>query len=87
MTVKCTEVVDGPQRASLERQAVNLWIQDVTSVSGALPLDRVMALYKEARLAALASQTEGLPKTIVKTMAFGLLCIGSEPGADSPDGG
>lgn len=80
MKVKCTLVGDGPQRDSLVGQAMKLGISDVTFFRGALPFDQVLAVYEEAHVAVLASQTEGWPKAIAEAMAFGLVCIGSNRG-------
>jgi glycosyltransferase involved in cell wall biosynthesis len=78
LSLACTVVGDGPERAALEAQAARLGLDAV--FAGAVDFDRVLGFYETHDVLILASETEGWPKAIVEAMAFGLVCVGSERG-------
>jgi len=63
-------VGDGPQRASLEQQAIQLGISPSVSFLGRLPIEEVLPLYGRARAVTLCSLFhECFPRTLVEAMS------------------
>jgi glycosyltransferase involved in cell wall biosynthesis len=61
---------DGPDRASLERQAAQLGIANSVSFLGSMPLSEVLPLYGRARAVTLSSLFhECFPRTLVEAMS------------------
>ena len=78
--VTVTVVGEGPERGALEALAGRLGIAEHTEFTGGLAFDGVLGQLEAADALALASETEGWPKSIAEGMAFGLACIGSNIG-------
>jgi len=80
VSVDCSIIGDGPQRAALEAQIKDLGINDCVKLVGGLHFQEVLDFYQRANVLVLASETEGWPKAIAEAMAFGLISIGSNRG-------
>jgi glycosyltransferase involved in cell wall biosynthesis len=78
--VRCDILGAGPERPSLERQAVEAGLQGIVSFHGAVPFEKLVEFYAEADVLVLVSETEGWPKAILEGMAHGLVCVGSKRG-------
>lgn len=69
-------VGDGPERASLERQARGLGVGDRVRFMGALGFDEALKWYEWAHCLVLPSQhSEGWPKVVAEAMCHGLVCV------------
>jgi len=77
---ECVIIGDGPQRAALEQQVMELNLAAGVTFTGGLAFAQVLDQYEQADVLVLASETEGWPKAIAEGMAFGLICIGSDRG-------
>lgn len=73
--VRLRLVGDGPDRTSLERQVAELGLGDRVIFEGAVNLDRVQALYRQADIFALASFAEGIPIVLMEAMAMQIPCV------------
>lgn len=65
-----TIVGDGPQRASLERQAARLGLTDQIRFEGTVGQDRIRDYYANADVFCLPSLWEGLPVVLMEAMAM-----------------
>jgi len=75
--VELTIVGDGEKRASLEKQARRLGLDNVT-FAGAKTANELLKFYQEANAFVLPSDKEGMPLTLLEAMANGLPVIGSD---------
>jgi colanic acid/amylovoran biosynthesis glycosyltransferase len=66
---------DGPDRASLERHAQALGINDGVEFHGAINHDQVRGLYARCDAFVLPSFAEGIPVVLMEAMAAGLPCV------------
>lgn len=73
--VRLRLVGDGPDRPSLERQVAELGLADRVIFEGAVNLDQVQALYRNADIFALASFAEGIPIVLMEAMAMEIPCV------------
>ena len=73
--VRLRLVGDGPDRPSLERQVAELGLGEQVIFEGAVNLDRVQALYRDADIFALASFAEGIPIVLMEAMAMEIPCV------------
>ena len=74
-------VGDGPERAALERLAVELGLGGAVRFAGAIELDQVMRWYAWGNCLVLPSQhSEGWPKAVAEAMCHGLLCMAVDHG-------
>ena len=72
---------DGPERASLERQATALGIADVVTFAGQLDRAGLGEAFRSADLCVQPSRTEGFSKAWLDAMAHGLPVVSSDVGA------
>jgi glycosyltransferase involved in cell wall biosynthesis len=75
VSVRLRLVGDGPDRASLEAQTRELALEDRIIFEGAVNMDRVKALYRDADIFALASFAEGIPIVLMEAMAMEIPCV------------
>ncbi len=68
-------VGDGPERASLEREAAARQLSPYITFEGSLTQDRVLELYGRADLFTLASFAEGIPVVLMEAMAMEIPCV------------
>jgi glycosyltransferase involved in cell wall biosynthesis len=68
-------VGDGPDRDSLQLEAVRLRIEDWVIFEGAVNQDRIRDLYATADIFALASFAEGIPVVLMEAMAMEIPCV------------
>lgn len=80
ISLRCEVVGDGPLRPTLEAQVDALGLRDVVSFAGAVDFEQVLEAYERSDVLVLASENEGWPKALAESMAFGLVCIGSDRG-------
>jgi colanic acid/amylovoran biosynthesis glycosyltransferase len=73
--VRLRLVGDGPDRASLEREAAALDLGERVIFEGAVNADRVRVLYRDADIFALASFAEGIPIVLMEAMAMQIPCV------------
>lgn len=73
-------VGDGPERAALERLSARLGIQDRVSFAGAVPNDKLPALYASADLFVGPTAEEGLGVVFAEAMASGCPVIATDVG-------
>ncbi len=73
--VHLTLIGDGPDRASLEREAAELGLVPHVTFCGALNHDQTREQISQADLFALASFAEGVPVALMEAMAMGIPCI------------
>lgn len=66
---------DGPDRASLEREAAELGIADRVVFAGAVNPDCIRTLYEKADAFALASFAEGIPVVLMEAMSMEIPCV------------
>jgi glycosyltransferase involved in cell wall biosynthesis len=66
---------DGPDRASLQRHAHALGIDELVEFHGALNHDQVRDLYARCDTFVLPSFAEGIPVVLMEAMAAGLPCV------------
>jgi glycosyltransferase involved in cell wall biosynthesis len=66
-------VGDGPDRPSLERAAALL--DGVVTFEGSVNQDKVLQIYRDADIFALASFAEGIPVVLMEAMAMEVPCI------------
>ncbi|MGH7090257.1 MAG: glycosyltransferase [Stellaceae bacterium] len=62
---------EGPERASLERLAQSLGVNERVRFLGSVPHERLAALYSAADILVLASSREGWPNVLLEAMACG----------------
>jgi glycosyltransferase involved in cell wall biosynthesis len=73
--VRCTLVGEGEERPALEAQIVALGLQEVVSLAGAQPRDRVVAIVEAADVVVQPSvvlssgKTEGIPVALMEALA------------------
>lgn len=70
-----TLIGDGPDRASLEREATELGLTPSTTFCGALNHDQTLERIAQADIFALASFAEGIPVALMEAMAMGIPCV------------
>ncbi len=75
---------DGPSRAGLELLAQELGIQESVEFLGNVPRSRLGWLMSESDIMVLPSMWEGLPVSIIESMAFGKPVVASDAGG-SPE--
>jgi glycosyltransferase involved in cell wall biosynthesis len=80
ITFSATIAGEGPELSSLQQLSTSLGLSDSVAFTGGVEFDRIVELLKHSGVLVLASETEGWPKAIVESMAFGLVSIGSEVG-------
>ncbi|MDZ4799396.1 MAG: glycosyltransferase [Bryobacteraceae bacterium] len=68
-------VGDGPDRASLERQAAALGLGTSVRFEGAVTQDVIREFYRSADVFALASFAEGIPVVLMEAMAMEVPCV------------
>jgi colanic acid/amylovoran biosynthesis glycosyltransferase len=68
-------VGDGPDRKRLESAAQTLGISEHVIFEGARSHERVLELYRNADIFALASFAEGIPVVLMEAMALGIPCV------------
>jgi glycosyltransferase involved in cell wall biosynthesis len=74
-----TLVGDGPERATLEREARRLGVP--LTLRGRVSNEALPDLYRRCRVFAITSVREGNPKSLLEAMACGAACVGtSKPG-------
>ena len=78
--VSLTVLGDGPEHDVLEALVDELNASDLIDLRGAVPFEEVMAAYEDHDVLVLVSETEGFPKVIAESMAFGLVVVGSDIG-------
>lgn len=81
VTVDLTLVGDGPLRASLEREAKRLGVEESVRFSGWLSAGKVLAQMERARALVMPSLAEGLPIVVMESLALGRPVIATEVGA------
>jgi glycosyltransferase involved in cell wall biosynthesis len=75
---RCAIVGEGPLRKELEAQIADLGLQGVVTMMGAMPHARLVPLYQEAAVFALAPQVtddgdrDGIPNVLAEAMAAGV---------------
>ncbi len=72
-----TVVGDGEQRASLQRLAARLKIEDRIHFAGAVNQDQILPYYRQADIFCLPSFAEGVPVVLMEAMAMALPCVTS----------
>ena len=83
-TVRCTLVGEGEERAALEAQIRALGLEDVVSLVGAQPRDRVVAIVEAADVVVQPSivlpsgKTEGIPVALMEALAAERAVVASE---------
>lgn len=88
--IRCEIVGDGPLRDDLERQVVELGLEDVVVLAGALPFPEVLERYRRAWAVVLPcivasdGDRDGIPNTIIEAMA-GQLPVVSTPISGIPE--
>ena len=81
---RCAIVGEGPLRKDLESQISDLGLQGVVTMMGAMPHTRLVALYREASVFALAPQVtadgdrDGIPNVLVEAMAAGVPVVSAD---------
>jgi len=73
--VRLRIVGDGPDRASLEHSVAGRALEGRVIFTGWLNQDRVLALYEESDVFALASFAEGVPVVLMEAMAMEIPCV------------
>lgn len=68
---------DGPDRTVLEKQAVELGLQNHVKFLGNVPRDEVKHVYRSADLYLIASDFEGTPLSMLEAMANGIPVMAS----------
>jgi colanic acid/amylovoran biosynthesis glycosyltransferase len=76
-SVKLTIAGDGPLRARLEQQAVQLGIASHLSLQGSVGQEELRGLYEEASIFCLPSFVEGVPVVLMEAMAMELPVVSS----------
>jgi glycosyltransferase involved in cell wall biosynthesis len=71
---------DGPDRASLERRARELGLEERARFLGSLPRDRVLRLFRAADSALLSSSWENFPHAVVEALAVGTPVVSTAVG-------
>lgn len=74
-TVHLRLVGDGPERARLEKEIVARRLESHVTLEGACNQERVLELYRQADLFALASFAEGVPVVLMEAMAMEIPCV------------
>ena len=75
--ISLTLVGNGPDRQSLERQALRLGIASRVTFTGALTQPGVRSVLQASDAFVLASFAEGIPVVLMEAMATGLPCVAS----------
>ncbi|MFC6733720.1 glycosyltransferase family 4 protein [Haladaptatus sp. DYSN1] len=63
---------EGPLRESLERRAAEIGISDAVTFLGHVPYDEMPQIYRSADILLLTSRAEGLPRTVLESLASGV---------------
>ena len=71
---------DGDERASLERRAGELGLDDRVRFLGAQPRERVLELFSAADASILSSSWENFPHTVVEALAVGTPVVATSTG-------
>lgn len=71
---------EGPQRASLERQARSLGLDQQVVFHGSVAHEQLPGWFRAADLFVLASRSEGVPNVLLEAMACGLPFVASHVG-------
>lgn len=81
---KCIIVGDGTEYNKLNKLVKNYNLDKIVILTGALPFDEIMKLYKKASIFVLPciiasnNDRDGIPNTILEAMAFGIPVISTE---------
>jgi glycosyltransferase involved in cell wall biosynthesis len=78
--VECLIVGDGPEKTALEARVGKQNFSGAITFAGGLGFSEVLNCYEQSDVLVLMSQTEGWPKVIAESMAFGVICIGADRG-------
>jgi colanic acid/amylovoran biosynthesis glycosyltransferase len=76
----CTLVGEGPLRPLIEDRLADRGLQETVTLTGSLPSDQVLRLYKEADIVVSASFSEGIPVVLMEAMAAGLPVVATRVG-------
>jgi glycosyltransferase involved in cell wall biosynthesis len=71
-------VGEGPLRAELEREAESLGVSESVRFLGHLEYDEMPSVYRGADVLVLPSRAEGLPRTVLESMASGVVPVTSD---------
>ena len=76
----CTLVGDGPLHAEIRARIAALGMDDCVRLLGALPVEKVLELYRSAAVVVLASLSEGVPVVLMEAMAAGCPIVATRVG-------
>jgi len=76
----CSIVGEGPERSRLEAQVNACGLNNQVRFLGALPNEKLPAVYRDHSLFVLPSYSEGMPVVLMEAMATGLPVIASRVG-------
>src|SRR5690606_29234965 len=68
-------VGDGPQKDQIEAQIARLNIKDKVTINTYVPNNEMPNIYRDSSIFVLTSHYEGVPRTILESMACGLPVI------------
>ena len=77
---RCVSVGDGPCRPELEARRVRLGLEEVVEFAGAADHDEVLRWWQRADLAALTSESEGMPVSLMEAAACGVPAVATAVG-------
>ena len=77
---RLTVLGEGPERDKLQAQIESLGVAEAVRLAGAVGRDELRSWLGRARIYALSSVAEGLPKALLEGMAAGCACIATRVG-------
>jgi colanic acid/amylovoran biosynthesis glycosyltransferase len=77
---QCTLVGEGPLRPAIESRRLEQRLQFSVTLTGALPSEHVMRLYRNVDLVVSPSLSEGIPVVLMEAMAAGLPVVATRVG-------
>ena len=80
MMFKCISVGDGPCRSELEARHTELHLDACVEFVGAQEQQQVLALWQRADIAALSSDNEGMPVSLIEAAACGVPAVATAAG-------